>query len=106
MNTRKQLLSAAILTALLAAGGTAMAQSGKQENDAVHDLAKAKVTLTQAIAKAEAHAKGRATQAEIETERGKTVIEVEVVSGKNAVYDVTVDAVTGKVLSSELDKED
>ena len=101
-------LPAIALAAVMAIGGGAAVAKGNAggENDAVADLAKARISLTQAIAAAEQHAGGRATGAELETENGKTEFEVEVVAANNTVHDVTVDAQTGKVTKSELDKAD
>ena len=109
MNSSKLTLPALALALILTAGGAAaFAKSGadSSDNDAVADLAKAKVTLVQAVTSAEQHAGGRATGAELETEKGKALYEVEVVAANKAVYDVTVDAGTGKVLASKIDKAD
>lgn len=89
------------------AGGLAIAQqAGVLENDAVADLAKANITLNQAVGTAEAHASGRATKAELEGEHGAVVFEVEVVTADNKVFDVKVNAIDGKVLSSKQDVAD
>lgn len=109
MYSNKLTLPALAMTLILVAGGTAaFAKSGADgsDNDAVADLANAKVTLVQAVTTAEQHAGGRATGAELETEKSKALYEVEVVSANKAVYDVTVDAGTGKVLASKIDKAD
>lgn len=109
MNSNKFALPALTAAVILAVGGgVAFAKSGTVggDNDAITDLARAKITLVQAVGAAEHHAGGRATAAELETEKGKTLYEVEVVAANKAVYDVTVDAGTGKVLSSEVDKAD
>lgn len=109
MNSSKLTTPALAIALILTAGGAAaFAKSGAEsrDNDAVADLALAKVTLIQAVTAAEHHAGGRATDAELETEKGKTVYEVEVVAANKAVYDVTVDAGTGKVLASKIDKAD
>lgn len=109
MNSNKFALPALAAAVILAVGGgVAFAKSGTagDDNDAITDLARAKITLVQAVAAAEHHAGGRATAAELETEKGKTLYEIEVVAANKAVYDVTVDAGTGKVVSSEVDKAD
>lgn len=110
MNYKKLSLSAGAIAAMLAitGAGVAIAKSGAigDENDAVADLAKARISLAQAIATAEQHAGGSATSGELETEHGRIAFEVEVVAANNAVYDVMIDAVSGKVLKSELDKAD
>ncbi len=105
---RKIMIPALILAAGVAtAGGLAYAkQTGALENDAVVDLAKAKISLSQAIGSAEAHAVGKAAKAELDSERGAVVFNVEVVTADNKVMDVKVDANDGKVLSSQLDTAD
>jgi uncharacterized membrane protein YkoI len=105
---RTIMIPALILAAGVAtAGGLAYAkQSGTAENDAISDLAKAKITLVQAVSAAEAQAGGRATKAELDDERGTVVFDVEVVTPDNKVFDVKVDAADGKVISSKLDQAD
>ena len=99
-------LPALLAAASIAAGGLAVARTGDSENDAIADLAKATITLTQAVSAAEAQAGGKATHAELEVERGAAVFEVEVVTPDRKVFDVKVDAADGKVLSSKLDQAD
>jgi uncharacterized membrane protein YkoI len=104
---RKIAIPALIMAAGIAtAGGLAFAKSTSSENDAVIDLAKAKITLVQAVGAAEAQSGGKATKAELEAERGAVVYEVEVVAPDNKVFDVRVDAADGKVLSSKHDQAD
>ena len=97
------LMAAGIATA----GGLAFAKTAGAENDAVADLAKAKITLAQAVSAAEAtQAGGKATRAELEGERGAVVFDVEVVTPDSKVFDVKIDAADGKVLSSKADHVD
>ena len=105
---RKIIIPALILAAGVAtAAGLAYAkQTGSLENDAAVDLAKAKISLSQAIGSAETHAAGKAVKAELDSERGSVVFDVEVITADNKVMDVTVDAIDGKVLSSQLDQAD
>lgn len=76
------------------------------ENDAIADLAKAKITLVQAVGAAESNAGGKVVKAELESERGAVVYEVEVVTADNRVFDLKIDATDGKVLSSKQDQAD
>lgn len=104
---RKLTISALIIAAGVAtAGGLAYAKTAGVENDAIADLAKAKISLTQAVGAAEAHATGKATKAELEGERGAVVYDIEVVTADNKVFDIKVDAADGKVLSSKQDQAD
>ena len=104
----KIMIPALIVAAGMAtAGGLAFArQKGGMENNAVADLAKAKISMNQAVAAAETQAGGKATKAELEGERGALVFNVEVVAADNKVVDVKVDANDGKVLSSKPDLAD
>ena len=105
---RNIMISALIVAAGVAtAGGLALAkETVRAENDAVSDLAKAKITLVQAVGAAEAQASGKATKAELEGERGTLVFNVEVVAADGKVLDVKIDAADGKVLSSKQDQAD
>lgn len=104
---RKIAIPALIMAAGVAtAGGLTYAKSGVGENDAVADLTRAKISLTQAVGAAEAQSGGKATRAELEGERGALVYQIEVVSTDSKVFDVKVDAADGKVLSSMQDRAD
>jgi uncharacterized membrane protein YkoI len=95
-----------VAAGIATAGGLAFAKTAGAENDAIADLAKAKIALAQAVSAAEAQTGGKATKAELEGERGTVVFDVEVVTPDNKVFDVKVDAADGKVLSSKLDQAD
>jgi uncharacterized membrane protein YkoI len=105
-----------LLTGLLASAGlitvAGLAWAGSQHdapNDAVTDLAKAKVSLVQAVQTAQAQAPAQpaqATQAELDSEHGSLAYRVEVVDAKQQALDVRVDAISGKVLSSRADRAD
>lgn len=95
-----------VAAGIATAGGLAFAKTTGDENDAVADLSKAKITLAQAVSAAEAQAVGKATKADLERERGTVVFDVEVVTADNKVFDVKVDAADGKVLFSKLDQAD
>lgn len=105
---RKLMFPALVIAAgVVTAAGLAYAkESGGSENEATADLAKAKISLSQAVATAESRAGGKATRAELENENGVAVFGVEVVTPDNKVMDVKVDAADGKVLSSLADAAD
>lgn len=105
---RKLIVPALIIAAGVAtAAGLAYAkESGSTENEATADLAKARISLSQAVATAETQAGGKATKAELDGERGVVAFNVEVVTADNKVMDVKVDANDGKVLSSKADQAD
>ena len=87
-------------------GVTLAARAAGGENDAVATLAQAHIGLTQAVDIALAQTAGRATRAELGDENGHAIYEIEVVAANNQVFDLKVDAVAGKVLSSQIDKAD
>ncbi len=102
----KKLVVVTSLIALVSGGMLAhAAQNGGQPNDAVAEMAKANITIEQAIAAAQQQVGGKASKAELEDENGKLAYSVEVVSG-DKVMDVKVDPSTGKVLSAQVDKAD
>ena len=68
-------------------------------------MKQAKVTLTRAMQKAAQSLNGKVISAEFELEKGKPVYDIKVVKG-NQIYDVSIDANTGKVLSSQVDVGD
>lgn len=68
-------------------------------------MKQAKVTLTSAIQKAAQSVNGKVIGIEFELEKGQALYDVEVVKD-NQIYDVSIDANTGKVLSSQIDVED
>jgi uncharacterized membrane protein YkoI len=106
---RKTLIPAIILAAgVAAAGGLAYSQQPQPaaaQNDAIVDLAKARIPLAQAVAIAEQHAGGKASRAELEDEDGKLVYGVEV-SDTLKTTDVKVDATDGHVVSAQVDAAD
>ena len=83
----------------------------KQESLDKKDMAEysamkqAKVSLTSAMQTASQSVNGKVISAEFELEKGQSIYDIEVVKG-NQKYDVSVDANTGKVLSSQVDMED
>lgn len=103
---RKLVIPAVLIASATLLGGIAVAkQDGAAPNDAIADVANAKINLTQAIAVAEQHAGGTATKAELEQERGVLAYEVEVVAGQK-VTEVQVAANDGTVLASKADEND
>ena len=94
---------AILATAIATLGGAAYAAKSIG-NDALA-IHQAKVSIGHAISVAEKAHGGKATKAELEHSKQGAIYEVEVVAGAK-VYDVTVDADKGSVLSSTEDKSD
>ena len=103
---RKMLIPALIMAAGVAtANGLVYAQSlGVIEDDALIDLANVRITLVQAVAIAEQHVGGSASQAELESENGRLVYAIEVM-GDTKTIDVRIDAADGTVVSTESAKD-
>jgi uncharacterized membrane protein YkoI len=102
-----------LITTLLASASlitvAGLAWAGSQhdsENDASVDLAKAKVSLVQAVQTAQTQTSGQATRAELDSEHGGLAYSIEVVDAKQQALDVRVDAISGKVLSRQPDAHD
>lgn len=103
---RKTLIPALITAAGIAtAGGLAYAQQPSAQNDALTDVAKARISLVQAVTTAEQHAGGRASRAELQNENGRLVYGVEVADNAKTT-DVKVDATDGSVVSAQADQND
>lgn len=83
----------------------------KQESLDKKDMAEysamkqAKVSLTSAMQAASQSVNGKVIAAEFELEKGQSIYDIDVVKG-NQKYEVSIDANTGKVLSSQVDMED
>lgn len=105
MNTRNTLLIGSLAVAL-AAVTTVYANAGRGPEPSEGALAsQAKISLGEAAARAESHLGGRATRAELEQENGELAYEVEI-RGKDNTSEVSVDAVTGRIMRVADDRED
>ncbi|MDE2611977.1 MAG: PepSY domain-containing protein [Burkholderiales bacterium] len=102
MHRSTRLSLVAVATCAVALG--AWAAAGGLANDALA-IKDAKIALAQAVSIAEQHANGKASKAEYERSKKGARYEVEVVSG-DKVFDVTVDADKGTVLTSVEDQAD
>ena len=101
----KQRLAAAIVVTVVAAAIGGVAYGARASESDVLAFAKARISLTQAIAIAEQSVGGKAAKAGFEHTSQKRTYEVEIVKdGK--VMDVKVDADTGNVISSSDDDDD
>ncbi len=105
MIEKRKLYVAAAAAVLIGGAGFAVAEKmDTSENDAQAVL-KAQVSLIQAVTTAEQSAQGKAARAEYEQNGKGPHYEVEIVSGAK-VYDVRVDAASGKILSTVEDRKD
>lgn len=98
---KKLMLAAAILA--LGMGAAAPAFADHKEESAL--LAGAKLTLAEAVAKAESlHAGSRAVDADLDKAADKTVWEVTLITA-DKVFDVVLDAATGDIISNQEDRD-
>jgi len=80
--------------------------SKTNENDALK-LKRVKVSMKQAVAEAIKARHGDVVKVELEDEEGRMVWNIEIVASIDSkVYDTSIDATTGQLISSKLDKED
>lgn len=85
--------------------------SAKQDQLDREDMAeykamkKAKVSLNQAMEKATQNINGKIIEAGFDVDNGKSVYEIKVAKG-NQIHKMVIDSVTGKVVSSRLERSD
>lgn len=91
------LLTALILTALIP-----MSYASKNHKDDVQEMEKAKITLVEAINIAEKSATGKAISAKLKNSKQGLMYKVDVMDSDKK-YEVKVDALSGAVISSNLD---
>ena len=80
-------------------------QLDKEDMAEYSAMKQAKVTLTSAMQKATQNVNGKVIGVEFELEKGQALYDIEVVKD-NQIHDVSIDANTGKVLSSQVDMND
>jgi len=99
-------MAAAAGLSILCGVSLALAEGpGKEKKDPVAALKKATISLTDAVARAEEKAGGKAVEAGLEAEKDAVVFEVAIL--KDGVeIEVKIDAVTGTVLAAEEEKEE
>ena len=85
----KKRISIAFLTATVVTFGAFAAGSGT----------KPKITMAQARATALKKAPGKVKSEELETEHGKLIYSFDIATSKNAITEVNVDAVNGKIVA-------
>jgi len=100
----QRLGSAALIvaTGIAVAGEYVLDQPGLRERAAIAALGTTQIPLAQAIELAEHPVDGRAAKAELEGDRDRVVAHVKVVTTDRSLYDVQVDAIHGRIVSSQL----
>ena len=105
MKNLNRYITAALFTSVLA-GATYGVQAKESETNDALTVSNAKVSINSAIELALQKVPGIAVAAEYENDDGESVWEVEVLAANKSVHDLTIDAVTGKVLSNKIDSDD
>lgn len=101
-----------IAACMAAASLVAVAGVAHADDDHRLDAARAaqsgqQISMERAIAIAQKHVKGgRVKKAERDVEMGRLVYEIEIVTRDRKEYDIKVDAITGKIVSSRMDWDD
>src|SRR3546814_6486938 len=101
--------SSDLLTGL---GGVGVAAASDQDTEGPEDAAEfqafesSQISLTQAIAAAEAETSATAAEAEFEIEDGTAVFEIGLYRADGTEMEATVDSSTGQVIEAGLDDED
>ena len=102
MNTTQKILTAAFTTLALATGGLAYAESSPAKRAALQN---APVSAAQAVKTAADKIGGRAIKVDFEHKLNRSYYDVDVVRG-NDTHEVRVDAKSGQIVRSEIDRDD
>ena len=99
----KQTLIATLITGGIIGGASlAIADDDKAE---YQELAKAQIQLNDAVKIATNEVSGKVYEAELELEDNIPVWEIEILSANNELYEIEIDATSGKILSKELEDD-
>src|SRR3546814_733741 len=112
MNKKTLTIAGAAVLALTGLGGVGVAAASDQDTEGPEDAAEfqafesSQISLTQAIAAAEAETSATAAEAEFEIEDGTAVFEIGLYRANGTEMEATVDSSTGQVIEAGLDDED
>ncbi|MBX2885631.1 MAG: PepSY domain-containing protein [Granulosicoccus sp.] len=97
-------MKAISVTGLTAAAALLIASPllASNDDDELANLESA-ITIEAAVASATASVEGRVLEAELESEDGQLVWEIEILAADETVNEVMIDAITGALISIELD---
>ena len=104
MNRQSRILATALIATSLAAPlALADVKKGDRLDKKEEAFVAAQVSLTRAVATAEAEVGGKALSAEFEREDGKWIYTIDLITAENSEREVHVDAGTGAVIKVEAD---
>ena len=93
-----------LISGVLLTWGLALSSEGTHGKE--EGLLTPKLSMEEAIATAKTKFPGQVLEAELENEQGQAVYEIEIASTKVVVTEITIDAQTGELLSSEIEDRD
>ena len=104
MNRQSRILATALIATSLAAPlALADAKKGDRLDKKEEAFVAAQVSLTQAVATAEAEVNGKVMSAEFEREDGKWIYAIEILTSDHSEREVLVDARSGDIVGIEED---
>lgn len=106
MQDQRRRFATAALAAVISLPLAGHALASQDAAQAASRLAQARISLSQAIAAAEAHHPGsRAVQAELDSQPGQVVFDVDVLDPQQQLHEVRIDAGNGQVIRSQRDRD-
>ena len=105
MKHLKKFVAALVIVGALAVGAYVV-QAKFSESDNAEAVMQAKVSMINAIEIALLKVPGYAIEAEFESDDGKILWEVEILATNKEVYELEIDATSGKVVNQKKDEDD
>jgi len=105
MKHSKKFITAMVIVGILA-GTEYIVQAKFSESDNAEAVMQAKVSMINAIEIALLQVPGNAIGAEFESDDGKILWEIEILATNKKVYELEIDATSGKVVNQKEDEDD
>ena len=106
MKKLNKIIAAAVISGLTLTGATMVVQAKSSSTNDALAVTTSSITLEQAIGIAQQAVVGTPAKAEFSSDDGTAVWEVEMIDQNQQVFDVEIDATSGKVLKQVADKSD
>jgi len=110
MKYLNKIVASMVITGMVLLGalaGTAyVAQAKNSESEDAQAVTQASVSMNKAIEIALQQVPGNVVGAEFESEDGQTVWEVEILAANKDIYELEIDAASGKVIKQEKEDDD
>ena len=106
MKKLNKIIAAVVISGLTLTGTSMVVQANTSSvNDALA-ISTSSITLEQAVSIAQKIVAGTPAKAEFSTDDGTAIWEVEMIDNNRQVFDIEIDAMSGKVLKNVADKAD